>query len=254
MIFRRNKFNKKMINFNYESYNKEKCSFSIVCDSNNIRCERIINPLSPGSGEVSRKKAVVEKLVSLDDKGYIFIQTNGATAYNTEKYSVSNNYSWSEKKEYNDFGIMMRNEYIGYENNLIDSSIDTISSASMLYSPRVGDYKRRQECLMSREKMDVAWVNYKDFSKGIQYRSFVPLNQEHGLRNMKLPNDLVPSNKEIVINNLSSDEIEVIIKKENNPKVEEGLRRLAVGRENFYYNNMSDPNYVCDGIEKGITK
>ena len=76
------------------------------------------------------------------------------------------------------------------------------------------------------------------------YRSIVPLNQEHGLRDMRTIGD-TQHQKEVVIESLSQEEIDNMIKKENNEKVADGLRKYAAGRTTYSYNSADDRHFIC---------
>ena len=75
--------------------------------------------------------------------------------------------------------------------------------------------------LLVRDKLDTAKIISEDRTKGIKYSAITPLNQEHGLRDMALLGGYDPY---VVIPPLSQEEIEVMIQRESNPKVAEGLR------------------------------
>ncbi len=45
-----------------------------------------------------------------------------------------------------------------------------------------------------------------------------------------------------------------MIQRENNPKVAEGLREYAAGRENYYYSTSEDKNFICEGIQQSQGK
>lgn len=54
--------------------------------------------------------------------------------------------------------------------------------------------------------------------------------------------------QDIVILPLSQSEIEAMIQKESKPKVAEGLRKYAVGREVYAYSSVYDNSFVCEGV------
>ena len=107
-------------------------------------------------------------------------------------------------------------------------------------------YKTRE--ILRREKLDVARFVYEDKTRNRHYQASVPLNQEHGLREMHtIGGDPFP--KEIMIDPISSEELEEMITRENNPKVEEGLRVFAEGREKYYYNSNEDSHFKRENVD-----
>ena len=115
--------------------------------------------------------------------------------------------------------------------------------------------KYKTNTLLTRDKLDTARWFVDDRRKGTRYSATIPLSKEYGLRDMIIPNGF-NNNRDIVISPLSTEEIEVMIQSEKNPKVREGLRAYATGRENYYYNSADDKNFVYEGFSqpKGTSK
>ena len=67
---------------------------------------------------------------------------------------------------------------------------------------------------------------------------------------MRLPGGYDSYPQDIVISPLSSEEIENMIQREKNPKVAEGLKLYAAGRENYYYSSSEDKHFISEGISK----
>ena len=65
-----------------------------------------------------------------------------------------------------------------------------------------------------------------------------------------------PYPQNVVIPPLSQEEIEVMIQRESNPKVAEGLREYAVGRNTYSYNSAEDKHFISEGISQsqGISR
>ena len=120
------------------------------------------------------------------------------------------------------------------------SLIDEVNNFSDKYIERT---------LLRREMLDTARLLYKDNLNGIEYNTIVKLNEYNGLKNMSIqgyqsyPDD-------IVISPISKFEIEQKIVREDNPKVQEGLRKLSINREIYSYNSKEDSNFIRNGVEE----
>ena len=66
----------------------------------------------------------------------------------------------------------------------------------------------------------------------------------YDLREMNIGGFEFSDVQDIFIPQLSREEIEERIQREDNPKVREGLRMLAEGRENYSYDSRTDEHYV----------
>lgn len=123
----------------------------------------------------------------------------------------------------------------------------------MLYIPRAAFRERTFENsynyreLYVRKQLDTARAVIEDKDKEIKYNATVPLSREHGLRDI-IAIDGDPYPQEIVIPPLSQEQIEEMIQQETNPKVAEGLRKYAVGRDTYFYNSANDKNFVSEGV------
>lgn len=108
-----------------------------------------------------------------------------------------------------------------------------------------------QEIRMRRQGLDTAWLYAFDNERGTEYRTSFRLNWEHGLREMRVPGDMINScPDEVIIPEMSKEEIQALIDKEPDPRVKEGLIALAQGRENYHYYSKEDPNFSRKGFEE----
>lgn len=249
------------ISFEWTSSVGEKYSMTISCPNpETFKCIRTeeIKPFIGTNGQTIREKNVIEKVATIDkSSGFITLVTNGSMIDNVDcSIGKSNNSTWAERKYYTADGIMRDREYKGFSRGELTEDFDRTRVDSMLYIPRQAfdfgfwhdKYETRE--LLTRDKLDTARRVSENKTEGIRYIATTPLNQEHGLRDMILPGGYDPYPQDVVISPLSSEEIEAMIQRESNPKVAEGLRTYAVGREHYYYSTTDDKNFVCDGVVK----
>lgn len=167
------------------------------------------------------------------------------------------------KKCYTSNGVMRDREYKSFARGELSVDFDRAEIDSMLFIPRqafdfgVWHDKYESRTLLVRDKLDTAKIISEDRTKGIKYSAITPLNQEHGLRDMAaLLDGYGPYPQNVVIPPLSQEEIEVMIQRESNPKVAEGLREYAVGRNTYSYNSAEDKHFISEGISQsqGISR
>lgn len=248
------------ISFDWTSSVGDKYSMSISSSSpETFRCVRTEEkkPFVGTNGQSIRQKNVVEEVATIDKSGFITLTTNGSMVDNIDcGMGKCNNSTWSEKKYYTSNGIMRDREYKNFTRGELSEDFDRTRIDSMLYIPRQAfDFglwhdKYESRTLLVRDKLDTARIVSEDKTKGIRYSAITPLNQEHGLRDMVLLGGYDQYPQDVVIPPLSQEEIEVMIQRESNPKVAEGLRAFAVGRTTYSYNSAEDKSFVCEGISQ----
>ena len=248
------------ISFSWTSLFGKKYSMNISCSSpETFSCVRTEEkePFVGTNGQTIREKDVIEQVATIDKSGFITLITNGSMVDNIDcSVGKCNNTTWAEKKYYTANGIMRDREFKSFSRGELSEDFDRTRISSMLNIPRHAfDFgfwndKYKTRTLLTRDKLDTARIISEDKSKGIRYSAITPLKQEHGLRDMVLPGggNLYP--QDVVISPLSREEIEAMIQRENNPKVAEGLREYAAGRENYYYSTYEDKNFICEGIQQ----
>lgn len=251
------------ISFDWTSPVGDKYSMSISSSSpETFRCVRTEENKSfiDTNGQNIRQKNVIEEVATIDKFGSITLTTNGSIVDNIDcKIGKCNNYTWSEKKCYTSNGVMRDREYKSFARGELSVDFDRAEIDSMLFIPRqafdfgVWHDKYESRTLLVRDKLDTAKIISEDRTKGIKYSAITPLNQEHGLRDMALLGGYDPY---VVIPPLSQEEIEVMIQRESNPKVAEGLREYAVGRNTYSYNSAEDKHFISEGISQsqGISR
>ena len=109
--------------------------------------------------------------------------------------------------------------------------------------------------IMYRDNIDVATVIGYTYNPGqvdhLDFKTKIELSNYHGLQEMEAKGR--PS-EAIEIKPISKEQIDEYINEYSNPKLIEGLRRLAEGRENYYYNSAEDKDFVFDdGTKKAKT-
>ena len=219
-------------------------------------------PFVGTNGKTIKSKNVVEKIATIDkSSGFFTLITNGSMIDNANfDVGKCNNSTWAEKKYYTSYGVMITREYKRFPTGELTEDFDKATVDSMLYTSRQAfdsgfwnnNYETRT--LLTRDKLDTATIVSEDKKRGIRYIAITPLSQEYGLRDMILLNGYDSYPQDIVISPLSLEKIEEMLKKEKDPKVAEGLRNYAVGRENYYYNSADDKNFVCEGISQSQGK
>ena len=255
------------ISFDWTSPVGDKYSMSISSSSpETFRCVRTEEKKSfiDTNGQSIKRKNVVEEVATIDKSGSITLTTNSSIVDNIDcRIGKCNNYTWSEKKCYTSNGVMRDREYKSFARGELSVDFDRAEIDSMLFIPRqafdfgVWHDKYESRTLLVRDKLDTAKIISEGRTKGIKYSAITPLNQEHGLRDMAaLLDGYGPYPQNVVIPPLSQEEIEVMIQRESNPKVAEGLREYAVGRNTYSYNSAEDKHFISEGISQsqGISR
>lgn len=254
------------ISFDWTSPVGDKYSMSISSSSpETFRCVRTEEKKSftDTNGQSIKQKDVIEEVATIDKSGSITLTTNSSIVDNIDcRIGKCNNYTWSEKKCYTSNGVMRDREYKSFAKGELSVDFDKAEINSMLFVPRQafdsGFWydKYESRTLLVRDKLDTAKIISEDRTKGIKYSAITPLNQEHGLRDMAALLDGGPYPQNVVIPPLSQEEIEVMIQRESNPKVAEGLREYAVGRNTYSYNSAEDKHFISEGISQsqGISR
>lgn len=248
------------ISFDWVSSDGVKYSMSIWSSSpKTFRCVRTKEekPFIGLNGQSIREKNVIEEVATIDEYGFITLTTNGSRVNNIDcKMDECNNSTWSEKKYYTSNGVMRDREYKSFSKGKLSKNFDRTSIDSMLNIPRQAfdsgfwNDKYESRTLLVRDKLDTARILSEDKKRGIRYSAITPLNQEHGLRDMILLGGYDPYPQNVVIPPLSQEEIEAMIQRESNPKVAEGLREYAIGRNTYSYDSAEDKYFISEGISQ----
>lgn len=240
-----------------------KYAMSILCDDpTTFRCIRTQEkaPYFGNGGVMCRCKEVIEEVVTVDEKsGRMTLTTNGAFLYADDSMKGEcRNSTTSEKCDYTSDGIMERRETKVFGNGKLSEDYNRAGIDSMLYIPRSAfgmfgwsdKYESRK--LLTREKLDTARLVVEDKKKNIKYNATVPLSSQRGLKNMYL--DVTDFWEDITIMPLLPAEIDELIQSEKDPRVAAGLRKYAVGRDQYFYNSRDDRYFVCEGTKSEVEK
>lgn len=254
------------ISFDWVSSDGVKYSMSIWSSSpETFRCVRTKEekPFIGLNGQSIRQKEVIEEVATIDEYGFITLTANGSMIDNIDcKMDECNNLTWSEKKYYTSDGVMRDREYKSFTKGKLSENFDRANVNSMLLIPRnafdsgFSNDKYESRTLLIRDKLDTARILIEDKKRGIRYSAITPLSQENGLRDMVLFGGYDPYPQNVVIPPLSQEEIEAMIQRESNPKVAEGLRGYAIGRNTYSYDSAEDKYFISEGIpqSKGISR
>lgn len=176
---------------------------------------------------------------------------SGSTVDNMNcEVNTCNNATWSERKEFNSYGIMMEREYKGFPRLLLSIDHNLITEALMLDTPRQAfsdtfwKDKYNVRNVITRELLDTAKVIYENKVDGERYVTMAPLSQKQSLKYLILPKGFETRPNNVTIGKLTEDQIDELIKREANPKVRMGLRLLSDGREEYTYNSALDKNFI----------
>lgn len=241
----------------------KKYAMSILCDdSTTFRCIRTQEkaPYIGTGGVMYRCKDVIEKVVTVDEKsGHMTLTTNGAWLYADDSMKGEcRNSTSSEKCDYTSDGIMERRETKIFGTGKLSEDYNRAGIGSMLYIPRsafgmsLWSDKYEDRTLLTREKLDTARLVVEDKKKNIKYNATVQLSSQYGLKNMRL--DITDLPEDITIMPLLPAEIDELIQSEKDPRVAAGLRKYAVGRDQYFYNSRDDRYFVCEGTKSEVEK
>jgi len=231
-----------------------KYTFSILRKDSKTICSVVTSERNEGySTELGRElksKTAKEIEVSLDVFG-LNIRENGSIITNTQQdLNKCHNTSWAEQRKYNNKGVMSMREYKGFAPAELSKSIEHARVDEMLLVSRNAyvfgfwNDKYVDRTLLVREKLDCARVVKEDKAQGIKYCAVSMLNDEYGLRDMYLPGGSNPYPRDVIIEPMSSEDIDKLLQKERDPRVASGLKDYAIGRNTYHYNAYEDPHFV----------
>lgn len=204
-------------------------------------------------GLVTTEKIAQENTASINDNGDITLIKNHSLVNNVNsKVGKCDNFTNAEKFIFTKDGIMQLKEEVTFPQLELADDIKSVNVGSMLFAARQGlnssNYFKTKRSFR-RDMLDTAYYTYENNVNDEKFSYIVPLNQEHGLKNMKQIGGYEHP-MPVVIPTLSSEQIDAMIQRESDPKVREGLKKLAVGRENYYYNPELGKNYTSETVGK----
>ncbi|HAB67139.1 MAG TPA: hypothetical protein DCE23_07205 [Firmicutes bacterium] len=245
---------KKKISFEWDSPYQEHYQFYIkVKNKNELSCAVVVErkPELGKDGLFTKEKRVIEKKAERNENNEVVLTTSGAIVRNIDNNTKSLNRSFAERKIYDEYGVMKDREFRTYPEMPLNDHIDKLKIDSILYIPRLvfvggfmsDEYETRT--VMVRHMLDTARVLVDNRKEEKKFIGEIPLNREHGLKNMELDKEFNYP-KEVLIKPMSNEELEELIRKERNSVVGEGLRRYAKGRTEYYYSSVEDNSFISD--------
>lgn len=214
--------------------------FSLSCYEGGIRCS---NTESKFTGNGSEKN-FENTTIKIQDNNELIVSEDYAKAC-TLPETLTTNIGLSETIiKYNSDGIMMEREYRSVPEFSKKGIVTRDLSRGVL--GQVDPLKSQTDIeRCTREQYDV--VQYFERQNGeVVCSCKLPLNQERGLQNIIITNFKDPS--DIIIDPKFPEDVEADISREEDPRVQEGLRKLAQGREKYKYTTLDDPYFINNPI------
>lgn len=195
------------------------------------------------NGKIEQKLAN-ESIATISEDGSItFISNAGGAHINRHKRDDCCRSFSSSKEYYTSYGILRDYDCVSTPDTSLGRSLDDVDIELLLERPRkyglnLGFTRESYR----RNTFDTARVEISDEMRCKKFNGILPLR--YGLREMSIESLDFSDVQDIFIPQLSREEIEERIQREDNPKVREGLRMLAEGRENYSYDSRTDEHYV----------
>lgn len=228
----------------------------------NFQCIFIKEEYSKTNAEEPfQQRTTIKKDIELELNNYLNMTTFGAVTDDLHcQLDTCNNKTWSETSQYSSTGIMLTKEEIDYGRTVIDDPLMKVDTYTLLYIPHKDRFASSKESrslqksrtIIRRKFLDTASLYKEDKINSTQFSSIVPLNQENGLRDMNVDEIYYNGPKEVFIPPLENWEIDLMITSEANPIIQESLKNLSTGREDFTYDSTKDPTFERKGFEIGL--
>lgn len=226
--------------------------FSVVEISKDLKPSSIIN------GQNVSYKSADERVIQLDEYGRIKVTQNHSAINDYKDHNLIPGNSYNDISTtihtYDSNGIEVKREELVYANYQTRGSVSNMPINSMLHKARkFAEYSYEENYtsrrVISRKGLDFAECMLDDKNSKVKYIATLPITLEHTPRYLRVDEfakfNQFPTNIEILPK--TQEEIERTIQTESDPKVVEGLRKYAEGRESFYYNSSEDKNFVYEG-------
>lgn len=195
-----------------------------------------------------QEKSCKRTVVTLANQNQVDIKEYSALAVPTDSPNCCDVSGTFTETLYDEYGIMYSLESKVLKQGTLSRSIANASVSDMLTRTYLADGVNERFAgilyrdLLRRDYFDTALLLRMDGNGKTLYRSQVPLNQEHGLKNMKVMGGGFDNFVEIPPRSIAATKS--IISREQNAKVREGLKSWAVGRERYLYMASEDKNFV----------
>lgn len=243
------------ISFQWTSTDRTKYSMEISCTKpEEFICTTTEEkaPRRLDDGKMAREKTIKEDIATIRPNGFIDLVTNGAMIndINCER-NTCNSSTWSQRYQYISEGVMLDCEEKTFSEMKLFRDFDQVDANQSLFYPRdafkAGRNNYQTRDLITRKHLDIAHVYSEDKSRGTKYVAYEKLSSQYGYQDLILQGG--GHSKEIIIDPISKEEIERMIDSHPDPKVREGLRIYAKGREEYSYNSEEDPAFTYEGFE-----
>ena len=204
-------------------------------------------PIHKEDGRVGIGKACTEKRVELKGGTDLRLVTYSGSAKDSVNGIVYPE-SHYEEKWYTQNGVVRDIEERTYKESSSNSydgrTVENLDVTNILYTPKQSTSSYDKKRFISREGFDVASVLETDAQGNKLYKGHVQINNEYGVSDMNIGNRYQEVDPKI--EPFSPELVEIIIKKEKDPRTQEELRNRAKtqNRENYSYDATLDPNYV----------
>ncbi len=261
-----------VISFSTLTEKRQQCYVEVTAGPNGIRCvsscnfpdkfdetkggysttyqSDIVNARVDSNGRI----AVLSGSTLLDDTGLVsgtMCRSNfSKEIYSAEGIVVEHELGQTKEGRINSFAYFDRNNSLEiatypvhfYQNDNIWNNCAFISSLQ--------SYSKVQ-----RKNIDTASVYSFDKDNDSEERATVELGGPDYSHMQVMSVENYPD-QHVIIPPLSTERIEEMVSYQTNPKVQEGLRKMAVGRENYSYDSLKDPTfkYVGPQEQAGVSR
>lgn len=199
-----------------------------------IRCMRVEENF------LYHEKYFVDEIIKLNPSYGIERQNGFVSINNANCRSDESNVNTrvSERIEYGPSGVMKQRESRTYAPYKLELGYHSIDAKADLANPMqdfngIGSANYIKRELLVRQKLDTVNFVLEDKINNVYQTGVLPLNRYNSLSD--IPANMTAVRGNIEIPPLSQEEIEMMIQRETNPKIMEGLRACADGRDTYSY-------------------
>ena len=213
-----------------------------------------------------QEKSVDESIITVNqDNGIITLREHHITI--TPNENKCNEYMHAKMYEYSKEGVMLTRQEKHFTPQKRDENYLEYNGYNSLYFPRqTTTYDRFSSYpnqpapwdrlfIMQRDSLDTARVISEDNNKGTRYKGKVELNQEIGLRDLRV--NVGYDKEHTIINPLTEEEIAILIHNEEHQSdsiVAEGLKKYIDNRTTTSYDSEKDSDFVRVGYPNSQNK
>lgn len=251
----------KTIKFKYSDTNSTyEMSISVLSDNSfKYLVEETKQPFRAVDGKEIRQKVISEGIAEVKIDGESTFEVHYGYLDDIDcKQNECNVSNSARKTVYDKSGIEIEKNFVSNNTYKQSFSMDNLPYTGSLGMARealvpgsLSNSRYVYKEIVRRDKFDTARVSIDDRDRERKFNSVVELSGEHGYRNMYIAgNSFGPR----TIQNLTTYQIEEMLNKETNPRVKEGLKEYAAGRDVYFYSSADDPYFVSEGYEQSRSK